>query len=57
MSEMCCCQHEWIDKMDGVLSFYYIIKLVIVFASISFLLSLSYDDSFFPVSTFSLSFI
>jgi len=45
--------------MDGVFFsfYYYIIKLVIVFDSISFLFSLSYDDSFPPVSTLSLSFI
>ena len=45
--------------MDGVFFsfYYYIIKLVIVFDSISFLFSLSYDDSFPPVSTHSLSFI
>jgi len=44
--------------MDGVFFsfYYYIIKLVIVFDSISFLFSLSYDDSFPPVSTLSLSF-
>lgn len=39
------------------LSFYYhyTIKLVTVFALISFLFSSSYDDSFFLVSTFSFS--
>jgi len=43
--------------MDGFLSFYYYytIKLVMVFTLISFLFSSSYDDSFFPVSTFSFS--